>query len=118
MSLNKLVFYGISTSDSNQYSSEYIIYDEKDNIIVKGSKILSNTTNNYAKYMALCRGLYIAKEKCIKSLIIQSDSKEIINQLKGLCKCENKNVVGLYNKIISLLKLLDKYNFVHYTKES
>lgn len=71
---------------------------------IKGYKSLGRQTNNYAEYMGLIEGLKAAKAAGIKQLIIQGDSKLIIEQMKGLWKVKAPGLMPLHAEAKELSK--------------
>ena len=71
----KILISGIIEKNTNKCSSAYIILNDNDNLIYKGSKIIcENKSKEYTECIALCRGLFIAKQNYIKNIIIFLES--------------------------------------------
>lgn len=64
---------------------------------------IGTTTNNVAEYMALRYALKLAKSLQYDQVFVYSDSKLVVNQVKGLFKINNPNLQALYDEIIQFL---------------
>lgn len=84
----------------NEYWSNYFFVGEK-------------FTNNHAEYAGLILGLQQAKEFGIKNLTIEGDSLLVINQMKGVYKCNSSNLIELYQRAKDLESEFEKINYVH-----
>jgi ribonuclease HI len=78
-------------------------------IIAEKSRKLENTTNNKAEYKGLILGLKKAIKLNIKTILIQGDSKLVINQVSNLWKIKNEGLKPLHAKTQELLKNFDNY---------
>jgi ribonuclease HI len=70
-------------------------------------------TNNHAEYAGLILGLEQAKALGIKNLIVEGDSLLVINQMKGIYKCNSINLIELYEKAKELTSTFEKIEYVH-----
>lgn len=88
--------------------------------IWNGSFFLKDDTqsNNYAEYMALIIGLEKAIDLDIKSLLVESHSSLIINQMKGLYDCKSLTLINLYNRTKQLEDEFDSMYFNYILKEN
>lgn len=83
---------------------------ENGNIITKISKKLPNNgTNNIAEYTALLTGISKALELGWKHVIIEGDSKLVINQVKGAWKINKEHLKSLYTHVVKELSKFDSY---------
>lgn len=79
-------------------------------IVVKGEKKKSYSlyagvgTNNRAEYLAVLEALKIAKKMKEKEVVIRSDSKLVMEQLRGNYKVKNKELKELKKKIEEISK--------------
>ena len=107
----KILISGIIEKNTNRCSSAYIILDNNDNLIYKGTKIIGdNKSKEYTECMALCRGLFIAKQNYIKNIIILLEPNILINKLTNKIKCNNE-LLQLKQKIDLLLKQFTNYKY-------
>ncbi len=84
--------------------------------IARGGKYLGIKTNNEAEYYALLLGLQKCKELNIKKIKIFSDSKLIVNQVKGSFKVKDEKLKNIYKKVLNILKNFD-YEIEHIPRE-
>lgn len=83
---------------------------ENSNIITKISKKLPNNgTNNIAEYTALLTGISKASELGWKHVMIEGDSKLVINQVKGAWKIDKEHLKSLYAQVVKELSKFDSY---------
>ena len=110
---HKLMFDGGSRGNPGLCGAGYVIY--KDNVVIKkyGKVVSEKNTNNYAEYMALVLGLDEAIKLGIKNILIQGDSKLVINHLQGNYKCKSDNLIKLYNNSKEILKKFTNYKLEH-----
>ncbi|GAA0155891.1 hypothetical protein LIER_13512 [Lithospermum erythrorhizon] len=71
------------------------------------------STNNEAEYEAMVTGLEIAEALEIKRLLVQGDSKLIIDHVHGYCGVKNENQGKYHSKSLSLLPGFDYVVFTH-----
>jgi len=98
-----------------------VVLIEKSNIITKISKKLPNYgTNNIAEYTALLTGISKALELGWKHVMIEGDSKLVINQVKGAWKINKEHLKSLYAQVVKELSKFDSYtiNWVPREKNS
>ena len=90
-----------------------VIYYKGNEIWNRSFYLGDNYTNNHAEYYGLIYGLMGAKELQIKNLIVQGDSKIIINQVTGKFKVKSDNLKPLYQKVINDLEYFENIRFEH-----
>jgi len=87
-----------------------VVLIEKSNIIIKISKKLPNYgTNNIAEYTALLIGISKALELGWKHVMIEGDSKLVINQVKGVWKINKEHLKNLCAQVVKELSKFDSY---------
>ena len=59
---------------------------------------LTYMTNNVAEYNALVRGLELCVEHLIDDVIVYSDSKLVVNQMRGIWKIKHQDMKTLYGR--------------------
>lgn len=78
------------------------------------SKHLGVCTNNFAEYTAVIYALEYFQTIDNQELTIWSDSLLVINQVNGLWKVKNANIIPLYASVNKLIKSINsKVKFVH-----
>jgi probable phosphoglycerate mutase len=76
--------------------------------IARISKSLGVRTNNYAEYSAVIAGLeYVLEHGLEKDLLIQMDSKLVVEQLSGRWKIKHPDLMELARSAQALLRQLD-----------
>jgi len=77
----------------------------------------SSGTNNEAEYYALIKGLKLALDCNIKSIIVEGDSNLIINQMMGKYQVKAENLIPLYNSAKILDEQFDHIEYRHIRRE-
>lgn len=91
----------------------YVILNMED-IVVKSEGIyLGITTNNQAEYRGVLAGLNTALGMGVKNLEVYLDSMLAVNQINGLWKIKNVDLMPVYDEIKSLLPHFDRVTFTH-----
>ncbi len=109
----KLNFDGCSKGNPGESGAGAVIYYLDNEIWCETYYIGDKFTNNYAEYMGLIIGLKKALALDIKKITIEGDSLLVINQMKGLYKCNSSNIIELYNTAKDLEKQFDKIEYNH-----
>lgn len=108
---------GASRGNPGQAGIGFILFDNKDNIILQQAYLINDSTNNIAEYASLLVALYtIKKNNITKSLIIKSDSLLLVNQCNKLYKIKNKNLKIAYDLLIRNFFDIDM-TFIHIKRE-
>lgn len=86
----------------------YIIYDEDNIPIKKGSEYIGQTTNNQAEYKALILALTYIKNTLLEIETVESvrcylDSELVVKQLNGEYKVKNPDMILLFNEVRTLV---------------
>jgi ribonuclease HI len=95
---------GASRGNPGDSGIGVVIKDENMNTIKEYSEYIGVNTNNSAEYIALIYALKKIKTLKTSKLKIYSDSKLMVNQIKGLYKIKNQKLIELYWEVINLLK--------------
>ena len=111
--LFKMKFDGCSKGNPGLAGAGAVISKNDDEIWSDSFFVGEKFTNNHAEYSGLILGLQQAIEFDIRHLIVEGDSLLVINQMKGLYKCESNNIIELYNRAKKLSELFETINFVH-----
>jgi len=77
----------------------------------------SSGTNNEAEYYALIKGLKLALDCNIKSIIVEGDSNLILNQMMGKYQVKAENLIPLYNSAKILDEQFDYIEYRHIRRE-
>jgi ribonuclease HI len=89
----------------------------EDNVLVDKGVYLGITTNNQAEYMAL----KFALEECLKMGVVEAqvylDSLLVVNQMKGIFKVKNRDLLPVHDAIQKLAKRFRRISFSHVPRE-
>jgi ribonuclease HI/pterin-4a-carbinolamine dehydratase len=113
----KLYTDGGSRGNPGPSALGYAILDNTDKIIEKNSRYLGVATNNQAEYQALKEGLEASRILGVKKIDIFMDSLLVVNQLKGLYKVKNSDLMPVNQSAKRILKEFDSYTLNHIPRE-
>jgi ribonuclease HI len=85
-------------------------------IALQFSERVPDTTNNVAEYLALIKGLRLAKEHRATSVAVHMDSELIIRQLQGVYKVKADHLKPYYAEVQTLLNGLQA-SFTHVPRD-
>ncbi|MEO0282085.1 MAG: ribonuclease HI [candidate division WOR-3 bacterium] len=75
------------------------------------------STNNYAEYTAMIKGLKYCVNNGISELSVKGDSKLIINQMNGIYDVKSQNIIPLFQKAKSLSQQFKKISYIWIPRE-
>ncbi|GAA0162201.1 hypothetical protein LIER_18343 [Lithospermum erythrorhizon] len=107
----KLYVHG--ASNEKGYGAEILIKGPEGEVFEYGLRFSFKATNNEAEYEAMVTGLEIAQTLKIKRLLVQGDSKLVIDQIRGDCGVKNEKLGKYHAKALSLLPRFDYVVFEH-----
>lgn len=81
-------------------------------------KSIGRATNNTAEYYALIAALDYAAAHGIRALRIESDSLLLVNQMRGLYKVKNHNLLPLFERARKMSRALDAFEIAYVPRES
>lgn len=113
----KLYTDGGSRGNPGPSALGYAIFDQNDKVIEKNSRYLGVATNNQAEYQALKEGLEASLILGVKKIDVFMDSLLAINQLKGLYKVKNGDLMPVNQSVKRILKEFDSYSLTHIPRE-
>ena len=93
-------------------------------IIFEGSRVeeikeyIGLGTNNNAEYSALIKALQALNNYSDHHIIINTDSQLLANQINGLWKVKNSNIMLLYKESMNLLKPFKKIQIQHIPRKN
>lgn len=90
---------------------------DKSKIITEFSEYIGSNTNNQAEYLALLRSLNLARENNIERILCYLDSELVVNQLNGMYKVKNDELIIIFNKIKSIIGKFKEVKFSHIPRE-
>lgn len=110
--LYTIKFDGGSRGNPGPSGCGFVIY-KNDIIITKGSHYLGENTNNYAEYKGVILALKEAHKRKYKNIIVKGDSLLVINQLKGIYKCNSENLIPIYKEAKNIMKCFKNVELEH-----
>lgn len=102
----KLILQADGASRGNPGAAAYgaVILDSQRNLLAELFSELGEQTNNFAEYSAVIAGLeYVTNNFTVDQLIIEMDSKLVIEQLAGRWKINSSSLRELHARAITLL---------------
>lgn len=117
--MKKLIIYldGASRGNPGPAGIGFIISNEKGRTILEVKEYIGNATNNAAEYKALIRALEEARKYRAKQNIFCLDSELLVNQIHGIYRTKNKNLLSLLQKVRKISKHLQNVEFQHISRE-
>lgn len=79
----------------------------------RGGEFLGFSTSRMAEYYGLKEGLEQAIELGLKKVHFKSDSLMMVNQMNGVYKVKNQDLLPVHADVLKLLENLEAYSFVH-----
>lgn len=113
----KLYGDGGSRGNPGPSASGFVIMDMNDNILETNGEYLNITTNNQAEYHSLKLGLERAQQLGVKVVHVYMDSLLVVNQMKGVFKVRNKELLPVYNRVKNQIAEFEKVEFTHVPRE-
>lgn len=108
-----LYFDGCSKGNPGPSGIGAVIYKNKIEIWNACKYIGDKRTNNESEYSALIMGLEEAIKMDIKELSVCGDSLLVINQVNGIYKVKNQNLLVLYENVLLLKSKFTYIDFNH-----
>ncbi len=71
------------------------------------------SSSRLAEYYGLKEGIEQAIELGLKHVDFRSDSLMLVNQMNGIYKVKNADLMQVHNDVLKLLEKLDSYSFMH-----
>jgi ribonuclease HI len=113
----KLFTDGGSRGNPGPSAGAFVILDMADIVVKKNGKYLGITTNNLAEYHSLKGGLEAAVAMRAKVVHVYMDSLLVINQMKGIYKIKNKELLPVHQAVRALLPSFEQVQFTHVPRE-
>ena len=92
---------------------KYYIIDKNGREIKRGGEFLGFSSSRLAEYYGLKEGIEQAIELGLKHVDFRSDSLMLVNQMNGIYKVKNADLMQVHNDVLKLLEKLDSYSFMH-----
>lgn len=114
-----LKFDGCSKGNPGLAGAGAVIYYHDNEIWHDSLFIGDKFTNNHAEYSGLILGLQQAKQMGIQVLKVEGDSQLVINQMKGIYRCQSKFLINSYERAKDLESEFEKIEYFHiYRKDN
>ena len=104
---------GASRGNPGPAGIGYCIYDHSGRIIEKNGEFIGFATSRMAEYYAMRKGIDRALELGYKSVRFISDSLMVVNQLNGIFRIKNKDILPIFQDIQEKLSQFEAVSFVH-----
>jgi ribonuclease HI len=108
---------GGSRGNPGPSAGGYVVLDMEDNVIKKNGKYLGFTTNNQAEYHSIKGGLESALKMKARTVHIYMDSMLVVNQMKGIYKVRNRDLLPIHDAIKALTTQFQYVEFTHVPRE-
>ncbi len=113
----KLYGDGGSRGNPGPSASGYVILDMQNNVLETNGEYLNITTNNQAEYHSLRLGLERARQLGVETVHVFMDSMLVVNQMKGVFKVKNKELLSVHLIVRDMLKDFKHVDFTHVPRE-
>lgn len=96
----------------------YYVVGEDGRVLVRGGEFIGFATSRVAEYYALKEGVEQAIELGLKSVRFVGDNLMMINQMNGIYKIKNADLIPIYNNIKALIaENFEAVSFMHVKRE-
>ena len=86
-------------------------------ILAQGGEFIGFATSRVAEYYAMKEGCEQAIELGLKSVRFVSDNLMLVNQLNGIYKVKNRDILAIYDDVRRLSENFEACAFVHVARE-
>lgn len=108
---------GGSRGNPGPAASGFVLMDDSGKVIAEGGAYLGIATNNVAEYQALYLALEKALELGASTMDMRLDSLLVVNQMNGVYRIKNSDLIPINNRIKELAARFDKITFTHVLRE-
>ena len=109
----KLFTDGGSRGNPGPSATGFAILSLEDKLLKAGGTYLGITTNNQAEYKAVLEGLGTAYDMGAVQVDVYMDSLLVVNQMSGIFKIKNLDLLKINVSIHEAIKKFDKVSFKH-----
>lgn len=95
----------------------YKIVGENGQVLAEGGEFIGFATSRVAEYYALKKGCEQALALGLKTVRFISDNLMLVNQMKGIYKVKNHDLVPIYDDIQEMLGQFEACAFMHVARE-
>lgn len=110
---------GGSRGNPGKAAAAFVVVGEDGNIIYREGKYLGETTNNQAEYQAVLMALSWLQVNPAEKVLFKMDSQLAVNQLTGIYKIKDLNILEKVKEIHKQIKQLPNVhiNFMYVPRE-
>jgi ribonuclease HI len=108
---------GGSRGNPGPSACSYVILDCNKDIVKNEGIYLGITTNNQAEYQAVLHAIKAAIKIGAKDIHIFADSLLVVNQMNGIYKIKNQDLIPIYNEAKHLIEQFNVATFTHIPRE-
>lgn len=108
---------GCSRGNPGPSGIGYKVVGVNGEVLAQGGEFIGFATSRVAEYYAMKEGCEQAIELGLKSVRFVSDNLMIVNQLNGIYKVKNRDILPIYDDIRGLLENFEACAFVHVARE-
>lgn len=108
---------GASRGNPGPSGIGYYIKDATGKVIDRGGEFIGFTTSRSAEYYAMRKGVERAIELGLRSVRFISDNLMMVNQLAGVIRPKNADIIPIYDSIETLMGKFDSVAFIHVPRE-
>ena len=108
---------GASRGNPGPSGIGYCVKNTDGKVIEQGGEFVGFATSRLAEYLAMKKGIERALELKLKSARFVSDNLMMVNQLNGVIKPKNQDIIPVYNSIRELIKDFDAISFTYVPRE-
>ena len=104
---------GASRGNPGPSGIGYYIIGTDGRELKRGGEFLGMSNSRLAEYYGLKEGIEQAIELGLKRVSFISDNLMMVNQMNGVYKVKNQDLMQVYMDVLELLKKLESYSFTH-----
>lgn len=104
---------GASRGNPGPSGIGYYIIGSDGRELKRGGEFLGMSNSRLAEYYGLKEGIEQAIELGLKRVSFISDNLMMVNQMNGVYKVKNQDLMQVYFDVLELLKNLESYSFTH-----
>ena len=109
---------GCSRGNPGPAGIGYYIVGPNGEVLACGGEFIGFATSRVAEYYALKAGCEKALELGLKSVRFVGDNLMMMNQMNGVYKVKNRDILTIYNDVRELVGKFEACAFVHVARES
>lgn len=108
---------GCSRGNPGPAGVGYYIVGDSGKVLKQGGEFIGFATSRVAEYFALKEGCHQAIDLGLKTVRFVNDNLMMINQMNGVYKIKNKDIMPIYEDIQKMLDSFEACAFVHVNRE-